>query len=37
MGSGGPVTEYSLRLAALSYSAYQASPNYNQKLYKIYS
>ena len=37
MGSGGPVAEYSLRLAALLYSAYQASPNYNQKLYKIYS
>ena len=37
MGVGGPVTKYSLRLAALSYSAYQASQNYNQKSYKIYS
>ena len=36
-GEGGPVTKYSLRLAALSCSAYQALPNYNQKSYKIYS
>ena len=45
-GVGGPVTKYSLRLAALSYSAYQASPNYNnfqchwqkycQLMYKIH-
>ena len=34
-GEGGPVTKYSLRLPALSYSAYQASPNYNQKSYKM--
>ena len=36
-GEWGPVTKYSLRLAALSYSAYQAFPNYNQKSNKIYS
>ena len=36
-GEGGPVTKYSLCVPALSYSAHQASPNYNQKSYKIYS
>ena len=36
-GGGGPVTKYSLRLAALSCSAYQALPNYNSLIvyYKI--
>ena len=34
---GGPVTKSNLRLAALSYSAHQAFPDYKLKSLNIYS